>query len=131
MPAMQPRLPHYSPTRPRRRRILHAPLASGPRTIADSAINYLEVRCLSGLTVSQGTLAVAAKLHTALPPSLLCLSLTLPSWVITRGFLSPLRAQCPHLTHCHVYGVIGYDLEGDGSDLEDDEDEDEVWKRCL
>ena len=55
---------------------------------------------VSALSQPPGTTTVA--LHTALPPSLLCLSIALADESVFDTLLSSLPAQCPQLTHCFV-----------------------------
>ena len=55
-----------------------------------------------------------------LPPSLRCLSLTLPHKTLTARLMSALPTQCPHLTHCHVSHI---------NDCSDTDEEDEFSER--
>ena len=52
------------------------------------------------------------ELLTTLPPSLLCLSLTMPAAALTDSFLSSLPAKCPQLTHCHVGSLLSIERYG-------------------
>ena len=69
-----------------------------------ATLTYLQVRGYCKLLVlSQPAAVEPVDLHhAALPPSLLCLSLALPSTSTTDALVSSLLSQCPLLTQCYI-----------------------------
>ena len=91
-----------------------------------ATLTYLQMMCHSGLVVplSSDRTTDSIELHTALPPSLLCLSLELPITALSDSLLSSLPTRCPLLTHCHI-------AIDDGSEVEVDEDTYAVWEEGM
>ena len=68
-----------------------------------SSLIYLQVRSRSPLLVSSPEVGAApVDVIEALPPSLLCLSLILPSAQMTEEMLTSLPSHCSHLACCHI-----------------------------
>ena len=74
-----------------------------------ATLTYLQIVCRTALIV-ESEAAVGTELHTALPASLHCLSLSLPYVALTDTLLSSLSTQCPQLTHLHVDEVTNQHL---------------------
>ena len=68
-----------------------------------ATLTYLQLSSRFKVSVmSQPAGTTTVELHTALPPSLLCLSLALPEQEIIDAPLTSIPPRCSHLTHCHV-----------------------------
>ena len=90
-----------------------------------SSLTYLHLVGISKVLVAQHAADTQpVELQAALPSSLLCLSLVLPSEALTISMLLSLPLQCPQLTHCHIGYLL--DAGGDKNDYfsEDNEDSD-------
>ena len=100
-----------------------APIVLAP---LPATLTYLEVHCCSVLLVLQMATGDNhhSELHTALPQSLLCLSLRLPSASLTDTLLSSLPSQCPQLTHCHIAIIDNHNTHA-GQRLRDE------WQKRL
>ena len=68
-----------------------------------SSLTYLQISSINAnLVRSPATGGEPVELFAALPPSLRCLSLSIPSKLLTTSLLSAIPRYCPRLSHCHV-----------------------------
>ena len=83
--------------------IIASPLPAG--------LTYLQLLCRNQLIIRRPRSAGSdlAELAAVLPPSLLCLSLTLPDKQLSDRLLQSIPAHCPLLTHCFVDNADWHD----------------------